>query len=84
MRFSLLTNTDRLLLMCVVGCYLCPGPKTLILLIHGYLLSEAAGVVDRWPVIRPRHSDVRERLRSLSPKHQQRKPPTRAQLVPDT
>jgi hypothetical protein len=88
MRFSLLTNTDRLLLMVrrrVADLWRRASKDANRVLIHWAdlyreLLASVGALASDTTVA---DSDVRERLRSLVAEHQQRKPPTRAQLVRD-
>ena len=88
MRFSLLTNTDRLLLMVrrrVADLWRRAAKDANRVLIHWAdlyreLLASVGSLASDTTAT---DSDVRERLRSLVAEHQQRKPPTRAQLVRD-
>jgi hypothetical protein len=88
MRISLLTNTDRLLLMVrrrVADLWRRASKDANRVLIHWAdlyreLLASVGALAGDTTVA---DSDVRERLRSLVAEHQQRKPPTRAQLVRD-
>jgi hypothetical protein len=86
LRYCLLTNTDRLLLMVrrrVADLWRRAAKDANQVLIHWADLYRellaSLGALARDDTVAD--SEIRERLRSLVATHQQRKPPTRAQLV---